>query len=109
MVEERQSTEESQESMIPSEPGLPPGVERLPDGQLIRRLEKPVTGGTSREQIRYVASSLEEARKKHWDFYHPVVGWIREGYKLEKDRPPQDIMNDGSLASPNPAILKSSM
>lgn len=90
------------------EPGLPPGAERLPNGQVVRRLEKPVSGGGSREVIRPVASTLAEAREKHWDFYHPVVGWVREGYKLEKDREPQDIMADGSSAVPDPSLVQSS-
>lgn len=87
---------------------LPPGVEQLPSGQLVRRLEKPVTGGASRTVTRNVASTLEEARAKHWDWYHPDLGWIREGYKLEKDREPQAIMDDGSSATPDPNLVRSS-
>lgn len=75
---------------------LPPGVERLPDGKLIRRKRYEASDGSEREQIRSVSLSLEEAREHRLDYYHPELGWILEGYKLEKDRSVESIMADGS-------------
>lgn len=102
---EGQEEAQGEATLPPSEPGFPPGVERLPDGQLVRRVQKPVHGGEYREQIRPVATTLKEAQVKHYDWYHPRLGWVREGYKLERDRQPQDIMADGSSGTPDPAMF----
>jgi hypothetical protein len=95
------------EEAKPQDPNLPPGVERLPDGQLIRRIQVhiPGTDDDTREQIRPVAATLEEAKAKRMDWYHPELGWVLEGYKLQKDREPQDIMADHSEAMPNPDLF----
>ena len=88
----------------PPAESLPPGVESDPVRGLIRRIPRVSADGSSWEQVRFVALTLEEARRDHKDYYHPDFGWIRDGHKLERDRKPQDIMADGSLASPNPAV-----
>lgn len=88
----------------PPAEGLPPGVERDPERGLIRRLPMVSADGSPWEQVRFVALTLAEARKDHKDYYHPDLGWVRDGRKLERDRKPQDIMADKSLASPDPAV-----
>jgi hypothetical protein len=80
---------------------LPPGAERV-DGVLVRRVEMSSMGGGTWEKLRPVALTLEEARAKKQDYYHPELGWIREGWKLEKDRDTTSIMEDGSSAMPMP-------
>lgn len=41
---------------------------------------------------RPVAKSLEEARAKRIDYYSQEYGWIIEGYKLQRDRDTQSIL-----------------
>lgn len=82
---------------------LPPGVERDPIKGLVRRIRRVSEDGSTWTQFRPVALTLEEAKKDRKDYYDSRFGWILNGYKLERDRTPQDIMADGTLASPNPA------
>ena len=86
------------------EDGLPPGVKRGPSSYY-REKEIPTPGGGTRTQQRPVALTFEEAKAKHYDYYHLELGWVIEGYKLEKDREPADIMADGSSAVPDPSIV----
>lgn len=84
---------------------LPPGVYEK-NGQLYRDVERQSPVGDPNKdgdrefetwtKHRPVALSLAEAKAKHWDWYHPVHGWVLEGYKLEKDRDARDILADGS-------------
>ena len=87
------------------EEGLPPGVERTPTGQLIRRVMVSSMDGSEREQVRPVVLTLAEAKATRKDYYHPTLGWMRYGYKFERDRPPEDLMADGSIASPDPSLI----
>lgn len=41
---------------------------------------------------RRICETLEEARAKRFDFYSSEFGWMREGYKLEKDRDTASIL-----------------
>lgn len=84
---------------------LPPGVYEK-NGQLYRDVERTAPVGDPDKdgnqeletwtKSRPVALSLAEAKSKHWDWYHPIHGWVLEGYKLEKDRAAEDILADGS-------------
>lgn len=63
-------------------------------GQLVSTYEldkdgKPIVDWVERRPI---TDDLEEARTKRIDYWHPKFGWIREGYKLERDRDAQSIM-----------------
>jgi len=83
---------------------LPPGVKKVSEGY-IREKEIAYPDGDTRIQRRPVALTLEEAKAKHMDYYHPDLGWILEGYKLEKDREPASIMADSSVAGPDPNLF----
>ena len=80
------------------EMGLPPGCIETEDGRLIRRIPQVSADGTEWLQERRVALTLDEAKAKRWDWYHPQLGWVHEGYKLEVDRTPQSIMADNSVS-----------
>ena len=91
--------EESEEEVVAQATNLPPGVTRQPDGSLIRMV--PVRAGDEmREKVRPVALTLSKAKEMRWDYYHPELGWILEGYKLERDRDVQSIMADSSQSVP---------
>ncbi|KKL60670.1 hypothetical protein LCGC14_2203010 [marine sediment metagenome] len=74
---------------------LPPDVYER-DGQLFRDVPQVSPDGSDWVKHRRVALTLQEAKMRHWDWYHPTHGWILEGYKLEKDRDAADILADGS-------------
>ena len=74
---------------------LPPGVYEE-NGQLFRGIVRESAEGEEWTQHRPVALTLAEAKAKHWDWFHPTIGWILEGYKLGKDRDISDILADGS-------------
>ena len=79
---------------------LPPGViER--NGQLYRMVPKVSASGEPWESRRPVALTIKEARERRHDYWHPKYGWVLEGYKWEKDRPPEDIMADTSQSIPS--------
>ncbi|KKK82324.1 hypothetical protein LCGC14_2804550 [marine sediment metagenome] len=73
---------------------LPPGVYEE-SGLFYRDVERYSPDGSTRTKKRPVALTQGEAKMRHWDWYHPVHGWVLEGYKLEKDRE-ADILADGS-------------
>lgn len=74
-------------------------VARGGDGLLYHAIERvpEAIGAAKVWQWRPLAATLEEAREKRWDFYHPRLGLIWNGFKLARDRTPQDIMADGSI------------
>lgn len=71
---------------------LPPDCEVDDLGKVWRILEREAADGKTRIERHQVASTLEEAREKRMDFYHPQYGWIIEGYKLGVDRDVASIM-----------------
>ncbi|KKL72517.1 hypothetical protein LCGC14_2084120 [marine sediment metagenome] len=74
---------------------LPPDVYEK-NGQLFRDVPRVSPDGEEWTKHRPVALTLREAKMRHWDYYHPQFGWVLEGYKLERDRPAEDILADGS-------------
>ncbi len=85
---------------------LPPGVYEE-KGQFYRDVERYSPDGSTRTKKRPVALNHAEAKMRHWDWYHPIHGWVLEGYKLEKDREASDILADGSqtvIATPERQI-----
>ncbi|KKL65111.1 hypothetical protein LCGC14_1160900 [marine sediment metagenome] len=74
---------------------LPPDVYDK-GGRLYRDVEQTSADGETWTKHRPVALTQREARMRHWDWYHPVYGWVLEGYKLQVDRPTEDILADGS-------------
>ena len=76
---------------------LPPGAE-MRGGQLVRIIKKTSGDGTEWEQVRPVALTQSEAKRRRQDWYHPQLGWVREGYKLATDRSPASKMQDDSSA-----------
>lgn len=81
---------------------LPPGVKKE-NGQLVRYVARTSADDSEWKQRRNVALNLQEAKATRSDFYDPVLGWVLEGYKLERDRPTEDIVADASMsvAAPN--------
>ncbi len=79
--------------------GLPPGVVEE-NGQLVRYVEKVSASGEPWQSRRPVALTIEEARRRRWDWYHPKYGWALEGFKWQKDRTPEDRMADTSMSIP---------
>lgn len=67
-------------------------------GRMFRRvtLPNPNLDGKPAYDYKPVASTLEEAKAKRWDFYHPEFGWILEGYKLAGDRTVNDRLRDST-------------
>ena len=76
---------------------LPPGVYNE-GGQLYRNTPQVSADGVEWNKKRPVALTLAEAKKQHWDWYHPQFGWVNEGYKLQTDRGAVDIMADETQA-----------
>ena len=83
-------------STPPSGPALPPGCE-MQNGSIVRVIEHTAPDGSTREEIRPVTLNWDEARAKRIDFHHSEFGWIRYGYKLERDRSGESIMADTSV------------
>lgn len=73
---------------------LPPQAIIGDDGLLYHEVTRILEGGSSMLQRRRLASSLEEARTKRLDYYHPKLGLIWEGFKLASDRDAQDVIDD---------------
>lgn len=69
------------------------------DGNLYHAIEvTPNALGAEKEwEWRRLALTMDEAREKRIDFYHPTLGLIWHGFKLARDRTPQDIMADRSI------------
>ena len=65
-------------------------------GQLFRNVQRTAADGETWTQKRPVARTLDDAKRYRQDWFHPEIGWILEGYKLEKDRDAADIFADGS-------------
>ena len=78
---------------------LPPGVVEE-NGKFYRMVPKVSAGGEPWESRRPVSLTIKEARERRFDYYHPQLGWILEGYKLERDRTPEDRMADTSQSIP---------
>lgn len=76
---------------------LPPGVQKR-DGKLVRVVPITAADGSTREQVRQIAPTLAEARERRFDYYHPELGWIREGLKVERVRSEGEIMADASAS-----------
>lgn len=76
---------------------LPPGVVEE-SGELFRYVPKTAADGTEWQSRRPVALTVEEARRRRFDYYDEVLGWILEGYKLARDRQPADIVADSSMS-----------
>lgn len=70
-----------------------------PDGNLywLHAKTPEAIGGEKILVWRRIALSLDEAREKRIDFFHPTLGLIWNGHKLAKDRTPEDIMRDTSI------------
>ena len=66
------------------------------DGNLYHKVKRMTEGGQEVEAVRPLALTLDEARDKRKDFYHPTLGLIWEGYKLATDRDVKSIMADTS-------------
>lgn len=73
---------------------LPPEAIVGEDGLLYHEVKRVLEGGSSIVQRRRLATSPEESREKHLDYYHPKLGLIWEGFKLAKDRNAQDVISD---------------
>ncbi len=81
---------------------LPPNAFRGNNGRYFHVLEVTTEGGAKVKQTRPLGTTLEEAIANRWDFYHPTVGLIYEGYKLARDRDANDIMSDTSQSQMRP-------
>lgn len=79
-------------------------VARGGDGNLYHAIQRvpESLGAKPIWQWRPLATSLEEARERRWDFYHPTLGLVWNGNKLARDRTPQDIMRDNSVGGLTP-------
>jgi hypothetical protein len=75
---------------------LPPGVVEE-YGQLYRYVTRTSAEGEEWQQRKRVARTLAEAKATRSDFYHQELGWIIEGYKLERDRPTESVLADASV------------
>lgn len=89
--------------------GLPEGAFYGGDGRLYHKIQTMSEGGKLVQSTRPLALTLEEAREKKADFFHPSLGWIWNGYKLAKDREPADIMADTTVGGATPPGEKSVM
>lgn len=78
-------------------PGPYPTSYRDRYGKLWRLIPVKAADGKYYTQRRPVCeTTVKDAKIQRQDFYHPEVGWLREGVKHETDRSPQEIMEDGS-------------
>ncbi len=76
---------------------LPEGVYEK-DGQLFRDVTRTSPEGDEWTKHRPVALTLVEAKRRHYDWLHPQLWWVLEGYKLQTDRGAEDIMADSTQA-----------
>lgn len=53
----------------------------------VRYVMEPQGYGRYRKVAREIAPTLEQAQAQGKDFYHPQFGWLRRGYKAEKELP----------------------
>lgn len=84
---------------------LPPGVEER-GGKLVRIIPRTSHDGRTWDQVRPVSLDFREAKEKRMDFYHPELGWIREGYKREREHTVGSVMLDDSQAVAVPESLR---
>lgn len=82
---------------------LPDNAYYGPDGLLYHKITRMSEGGHEIEVYRRLALTIDEAREKRIDFYHPTYGLIWDGYKRSKDSSPLDIMADSSTGGFRPA------
>lgn len=78
---------------------LPPTVERIGvigrgTSSLRRKIEDR---GTGRTRYRPVSLDWEEAKARRWDYFHPELGWLIDGFKRERDPTIDQIMADTSV------------
>ena len=85
----------SQEDAPAPESPYGPGVAQR-GNSLYRSIEIEADDGTVRTQERKVARTLDQAKALRIDYYQTGRGWLRDGYKWEKDQTPEEIMADGS-------------
>ena len=76
-----------------------PGTKSI-DGKLVREITHTASDGSTRVEVRQVAEDWETAKRLQQDFYDPTLGWIRYGYKLERDRDTASILADNTEAIP---------
>lgn len=86
----------------PLPPGVPPSAVWGDDDLLYHEIEVTTEGGTKHKVYRRLAQTMEEARELRIDYFHPTLGLIWDGYKLAKDRTPQDRMRDASVSQVKP-------
>ena len=92
--------EDSTTEGVKSIEGFPPEVYER-NGQLYRSITHKAVDGSERVEERPVARTLEVAKARRWDFWHSEeFGWIRAGYKWEKDRSTESILKDDSVGVP---------
>lgn len=84
---------------------LPPNA-IMHNGQMFHSWDDVDADGNVHHHEKLAATNQQEAREKRMDWYHPQFGWVKDGYKLYRDRTAQDIMSDGSVAQMNPKIVK---
>lgn len=72
------------------------------DGKRYWRVERTTEGGSKTTAVRRYESDLSTARDQHADYLHPTLGVIWEGFKLARDRSPEDIMADASIGGAIP-------
>jgi hypothetical protein len=87
----------NEEQPVSADSGLPPSCV-YKDGQLVRPVKRQSVDGAEWTQYRPVALDPIQARAEVKDYYHPQFGWIKEGYKLIKDRSVDSIMADDSTS-----------
>lgn len=93
------TTETKDPGVISIDPvsGLPSTAYRTDEGDLRWKVQRTTEGGSKYMADRPLATTLKEARDNRWDFCHPTLGVVWEGYKLGSDRPPQQRMADTSV------------
>lgn len=86
--------------------GVPPTAFWGEDDQLYHKIEMTTEGGAKYMATRPLAQTMEEARDKRLDYFHPTLGLIWNGYKLATDRTPQARLADRtqSLMRPGSAL-----
>ena len=79
-------------------------IQTGPDGLLYPLVSRTgeALGMAPELKWRRLALSLDEARVNRIDFYHPTLGLIWNGFKLARDRTPDDIMRDTSIGGAVP-------
>jgi hypothetical protein len=85
--------------------GVPPTAFWGEDDLLYHKIDTMTEGGTvHKDSIRRLAQNMDEARELRIDYFHPTLGLIWEGYKLAKDRTPEDRMRDTTYSRMRPGV-----